>query len=92
VGFTHDLDPLRLALSHKKVFPWLRHGAADTLLHRGEWKSRFCEGLTWSLRQGHLPEHVVKESAPPEMVFFAPLPGTDAQALRSALAGVERLF
>jgi queuine tRNA-ribosyltransferase len=49
VSITKDLDALRLALSHKKIFGWLRHGAADTLMHRGAWKSRFCPGLSWSL-------------------------------------------
>lgn len=48
ISIADDLDALRLALSHKKIFPWLRHGAADTLLHRGEWRSRFCKGLSWS--------------------------------------------
>jgi queuine tRNA-ribosyltransferase len=51
VSVADDLDALRLALSHKKIFPWLRHGAADTILHRGAWKSRFCDGLSWSLAQ-----------------------------------------
>jgi queuine tRNA-ribosyltransferase len=46
---------LRLALNHKKIFPWLRHGAADTLLHRGAWKSRFCPGLSWSLAKDEEP-------------------------------------
>jgi queuine tRNA-ribosyltransferase len=57
-----DLNALRLALSHKKIFPWLRHGAADTLLHRGAWKSRGCPGLTWS--------HVGNEELPkPDLVL-----------------------
>lgn len=57
-----DLNALRLALSHKKIFPWLRHGAADTLLHRGAWKSRFCPGLNWS--------HVGNEELPkPDLVL-----------------------
>jgi len=51
VSLSDDLDALRLALSHKKIFPWLRHGAADTILHRGAWKSRFCPGLSWSLQK-----------------------------------------
>lgn len=49
VSFADDLSALRLALSHKKHFPYLRHGAADTLLHRGAWKSRYKEGLSWVL-------------------------------------------
>jgi hypothetical protein len=54
---------LRLALTHKKIFPWLRHGAADTLLHRGAWKSRFCPGLCWSLAKEeelHEPDLVLQ--------------------------------
>jgi queuine tRNA-ribosyltransferase len=51
VSFSADLSPLRLALSHKKRFPYLRHGAADTILHRGAWQSRFRKGLSWMLVQ-----------------------------------------
>lgn len=57
VSVAEDLDALRLALTHKKIFSWLRHGAADTLLHRGAWKSRFCSGLSWSLaKEDGLPK------------------------------------
>jgi queuine tRNA-ribosyltransferase len=49
VSFTSDLTPLRLALSHKRHFPYLRHGAADTLALRGAWESRYCIGLKWTL-------------------------------------------
>jgi queuine tRNA-ribosyltransferase len=57
VSVAEDLDALRLALTHKKIFPWLRHGAADTMLHRGAWKSRFCPGLIWSLaKEDELPK------------------------------------
>jgi queuine tRNA-ribosyltransferase len=55
ISIANDLDALKLALSHKKIFPWLRHGAADTLLHRGVWKSRFCQGLSWSLAEDEPP-------------------------------------
>ena len=49
VSFTKDLTPLRLALSHKRHFPYLRHGAADTLALRGAWESRYRIGLKWTL-------------------------------------------
>ncbi|HBJ88241.1 MAG TPA: tRNA guanosine(34) transglycosylase Tgt [Verrucomicrobiales bacterium] len=55
ISITSNLDALKLALSHKKIFPWLRHGAADALLHRGAWKSRFCQGLSWSLAKENEP-------------------------------------
>jgi len=63
VSVAEDLDALRLALTHKKIFSWLRHGAADTLLHRGSWKSRFCPGLSWSLAKEeelHEPDLVLQ--------------------------------
>jgi len=68
ISIANDLDALKLALSHKKIFPWLRHGAADTLLHRGAWKSRFCQGLSWSL---------AKENEPPkpDLILRTPIPG-----------------
>lgn len=86
VSFTDDLDPLRLALSHKKLFPWLRHGAADTLLHRGEWKSRYCEGLSWSLVKGDVVQALQNATENrPELALLHPLPGSNVQKLRSAL-------
>lgn len=67
ISITSDLNPLRLALSHKNRFPYLRHGAADTLLHRGRWKSRFRPGLSWELNPEAPP--------PPHFIISAPLPG-----------------
>lgn len=68
ISTTSDLNPLRLALSHKTRFPYLRHGAADTLLHRGRWKSRFRPGLSWELNPEAPPP-------PPHFIISAPLPG-----------------
>lgn len=56
VSFSAELSPLRLGLSHKKRFPYLRHGAADTILHRGAWESRFRKGLSWILVQRAVTE------------------------------------
>jgi queuine tRNA-ribosyltransferase len=52
VSFSEDLAPLRLALHHKRHFPYLRHGAADTLIRRDRWESRYCPGLQWTLVPG----------------------------------------
>jgi queuine tRNA-ribosyltransferase len=68
ISTTSDLNPLRLALSHKTRFPYLRHGAADTLLHRGRWKSRFRPGLSWELNPEAPPP-------PPHFIISAALPG-----------------
>lgn len=72
VSFSDGLDALRLALSHKKIFPWLRHGAADTILHRGAWKSRFCQGLSWSLAQADDP-------ARPDLILRTPAACVEAR-------------
>lgn len=69
VSFTDDLSPLRLALSQKKHFEYLRHGAADTLVHRGEWKSRYRAGLSWSLRQGPVEVMMREESRSPDVTL-----------------------
>jgi queuine tRNA-ribosyltransferase len=68
LSIASDLDALKLALSHKKIFPWLRHGAADTLLHRGEWKSRFCNGLSWFLAKDEV-------SPKPHLILRTEVPG-----------------
>jgi len=68
VSLTNDLHPLRLALHHKKHFSYLRHGAADTLVHRGRWSSRYRPGLSWELNPQEPPP-------PPHLILHAPLPG-----------------
>jgi queuine tRNA-ribosyltransferase len=70
ISITNDLDALKLALSHKKIFPWLRHGAADTLLHRGAWNSRFCQGLSWSLAAEETPPA-------PDLILHTPISGVN---------------
>jgi queuine tRNA-ribosyltransferase len=77
ISLTNDLSPLRLALSHKRHFPYLRHGAADTLVHRGSWTSRYKTGLTWTLLQGPLEETLPQAPAPSEVTFHQVLPGME---------------
>jgi queuine tRNA-ribosyltransferase len=69
VSFCPDLSPLRLALSHKKQFPFLRHGAADTLLHRSSWASRFRKGLSWEMVQKTMAEADLSLLQPPAVVL-----------------------
>ena len=69
VSFTDDLSPLRLALSQKKHFEYLRHGAADTLVHRGAWTSRYRAGLSWTLFQGPVNEMLKQAPGPPEITW-----------------------
>lgn len=70
VSFENDLDSLRLALRHKKHFPYLRHGAADTLVHRGSWKSRRFEELSWELIEGNFLETLPQAQAAPDLIFW----------------------
>ena len=70
ISFENDLDSLRLALRHKKLFPYLRHGAADTLVHRGTWKSRRFEGLTWQLLPGDFQQKISEAPATPDLIFW----------------------
>ncbi len=72
VSFSRDVSALRLALSHKKRFPYLRHGAADTLIHRGAWESRHRAGLSWTLvREGVAS---APEAFPPDLILSQSLP------------------
>lgn len=76
VSLTNDVSALRLALHHKKLFPYLRHGAADTLLHRHAWTSRYRQGLSWSLLLGELEE--TQEQAPkPDLILRTNFPGME---------------
>lgn len=70
VSFENDLDSLRLALRHKALFPWLRHGAPDAMAARGAWVSRRFPGLQWSLQQGDFAETVFHAPALPDLIFF----------------------
>jgi queuine tRNA-ribosyltransferase len=69
VSFSDDLSPLRLALHHKRHFPHLRHGAADTLVLRDAWESRYCPGLKWTLVHGSSEMSQVQASGPPDVVL-----------------------
>jgi queuine tRNA-ribosyltransferase len=69
VSFSEDLDALRLALHHKRHFPYLRHGAADTLVRRAVWESRYCVGLQWKLVGGSYAEPHAQAEAPAEVVL-----------------------
>ena len=70
VSFENDLDSLRLALRHKKKFPYLRHSAPDAILARGQWRSRQYAGLSWELRKGDFCEHLREETTVPQLIFY----------------------
>lgn len=68
VSFAEDLSALKLALHHKRHFPYLRHGAADTLVHRGVWRSRFRDGLSWTLKRSDELKADEQTAGPPDLV------------------------
>lgn len=84
LSISGDLNALKLALSHKTIFTWLRHGAADTILHRGAWKSRFCKGLSWSLADA-------EEPAAPDLILHTPIPGMDSDISRHECPVIDLL-
>jgi queuine tRNA-ribosyltransferase len=70
ISFENDLDPLRLALRHKKRFPYLDHGAADALAIRGAWHSRRFPRLTWKLIRGDFRETLTQAAALPDFIYY----------------------
>ena len=70
ISFESDLDSLRLAMTHKNRFEYLRHSGPDALLARGTWKSRQFAGLDWELHVGDFWAKATEASARPDLVFF----------------------
>jgi queuine tRNA-ribosyltransferase len=70
VSFENDLDSLRLAITHKNRFTYLRHSAPDALLARYQWASRQFKGLTWELKVGDFWDLAPMVSAKPDLIFF----------------------
>jgi len=69
VSFENDLDSLRLALRHDRLFPYLRHGGPATLLRAGRWQSKVSAGLQWQLLTGDVFE-CMAGAPPPDLVFY----------------------
>lgn len=70
ISFENDTDPLRLALRHKRRFPYLQHGAADALVIRKEWHSRRFPRLSWQLLHGDFFELLTSAPALPDFIFY----------------------
>jgi queuine tRNA-ribosyltransferase len=77
VSFERDLDSLRLALRHPRLFRHLRHPAPHALLESGLWRSKVGQSdngapeIEWRLLQGDFAE--LFERAPvPEVVLYDP--------------------
>ena len=85
VSFEHDLDSLRLALTHHWDFPYLRHGGPAGILKSGRWQSREFAGLSWELVTGDFLENIGgargPASAAPEVIFYDPFSGNSDERL-----------
>jgi queuine tRNA-ribosyltransferase len=89
VSFENDLDSLRLALHHDRLFPYLRHGGPATVLRSGHWRSKAHPALQWTLEPGDFFERLA--SAPrPDVVFYDAWSG-DAHAAAWTLDAFRRL-
>ena len=91
VSFENDLDPLRLALRHKKRFPYLDHGAADALAIRGAWHSRRFPRLSWRLIQGDFRETLTQVEVLPDFIFYDLWSGR-TQGSAWTIAAFQQLF
>ena len=69
-SFENDLNSLRLALSHLDRFKYLRHGAPNAILERGEWKSKKYS-VEWKLLTGDFLNNLNLAPAP-GVIYFDP--------------------
>ncbi len=73
VSFENDLDSLRLAFTHNRDFPYLRHGGPAGILQSGRWCSKEFPGLSWELVTGDFLDRIAGEPLPaarPEIIFY----------------------
>jgi len=68
VSFEHDLDALRLALSHQKHFVHLRHPGPNILEKKGAFER---DRLRWRLVEGDFLSMFSSQPAP-DVIFFDP--------------------
>jgi queuine tRNA-ribosyltransferase len=70
ISFENNLDALRLALTHKSKFEYLRHSAPDAILARKHWASRQFSGLSWELHEGDFWEMALNVPEKPDIIFY----------------------
>ncbi len=70
ISFENDLDSLRLAFERRELFPYLRHAGPADILEKGEWQSRTCPGLRWTLMEGDFMENLQAATAAPDIIFY----------------------
>jgi len=70
ISFENDLDSLRLALLHSRLFPYLRHAGPPAIADGGEWQSKQFAGLSWQLLEGNFLEMIAAATAAPDAIFY----------------------
>jgi len=70
ISFENDMDSLKLAMTHKNRFEYLRHSGPDAVLARGTWQSRQYPGLSWDLHVGDFWQLASKASAAPDIIYY----------------------
>lgn len=70
VSFERDLDPLRLAISHRNHFSHLLHEAPRDLLKHSRWAQKKGR-IQWELLEGDFRDRLGDAPAP-DLVFFDP--------------------
>ncbi len=91
ISFENDLDSLRLALKHRDLFLYLRHGGPISLLEKGKWQSRTHPGLTWELIQGDFLQTMTQAMLVPDVIFYDMYSSKTTQSLWS-IDAFRRLF
>lgn len=70
VSFENDLDSLRLALAHPRLFKHIRHAAPHELLKSGTWQSTAAP-ISWRLLQGDFALRF-KEAPAAHVIWYDP--------------------
>ena len=70
VSFEHDLDPIKLALSHIRKFQHLRHPAPHHIAANGSWTAKDAQ-IVWVLRSGDFL-HEMQTADTPDIIYYDP--------------------
>lgn len=69
ISFETDLNSLKLAMNHRKLFSYLQHGAPYAILAQGKWKSKKFP-FEWEVRGEFLSS--MEQADLPDLIFYDP--------------------
>jgi queuine tRNA-ribosyltransferase len=70
LSFENNLDPLRLAATHRDRFDYLLHPGVDSLLLTGSWRSPSELRVTWQLIEGSFPNSITNALPAPDVIYY----------------------